>query len=60
ILADEPTGNLDSENGAAVQDLLASLALERGKTLLVATHSPDVVRLAGRVLSIQDGRLVEG
>lgn len=59
ILADEPTGNLDAETGQTVLELLGRLLKERGKTLLVATHSQDLVSLADRVLDLTDGRLVE-
>ena len=58
LLADEPTGNLDSRNGARVLDLLWGLAAERGTTLVVATHSPDVAARAGRIVELQDGRVV--
>ena len=56
IVADEPTGNLDSENGANVLALLASLNHEMGVTVLLATHASDVAAAAGRVLRMKDGR----
>jgi putative ABC transport system ATP-binding protein len=59
ILADEPTGNLDSESGAHVLDLLEGLAGSAEKTLLVVTHSHEVARRAHRVLRIREGVLVE-
>ncbi len=59
ILADEPTGNLDADTGAQVLDLLTQLARERGKTLIMVTHSPDVAALADRTLRLDHGRLVE-
>ena len=59
ILADEPTGNLDTSTGAAILDLLTSLARARGATLLIVTHTDDVVRRADRVLSIRDGIVSE-
>ncbi len=59
ILADEPTGNLDADTGAQVLDLLTRLARERGKTLLMVTHSPDVAALADRTLKLDHGRLME-
>jgi putative ABC transport system ATP-binding protein len=59
VLADEPTGNLDSKTGAMILDLLQGLASERGVTLLVVTHSRDVAAAADRVLRIQDGHLLE-
>ncbi len=59
ILADEPTGNLDADTGAQVLDLLTRLARERGKTLIIVTHSPDVAALADRTLKLDHGRLIE-
>src|SRR3989442_1604701 len=59
ILADEPTGNLDLETGRQVLDLLDRLTRRAGKTMVMATHSAEVVGLADRILTIQDGRLVE-
>ena len=59
ILADEPTGNLDVDIGRDVVALLEGLARDRGKTLIVATHSHEVAGRADRVLRIRDHRLVE-
>jgi putative ABC transport system ATP-binding protein len=59
VIADEPTGNLDSENGRRVIDLLASLNAEMGITLLMATHAPDLAAAAGRVVHMRDGRLAD-
>ena len=59
VLADEPTGNLDLETGLVVLGLLDRLTRRAGKTLLMATHSPEVVGIADRVFRIEDGRLVE-
>jgi putative ABC transport system ATP-binding protein len=59
VLADEPTGNLDEETGAQVLGLLLDLTRGAGKTLLMATHSPEVVPLADSVFRIHEGRLVE-
>jgi putative ABC transport system ATP-binding protein len=59
VLADEPTGNLDSKTGSRILQLLRSLSQDRGVTLLVVTHSMEVAKVADRVLRIQDGRLVE-
>jgi putative ABC transport system ATP-binding protein len=59
VLADEPTGNLDLDTGLAVLGLLDRLTRGAGKTLLMATHSREVVGLADRVLAIHEGRLVE-
>ncbi|MBT8398481.1 MAG: ABC transporter ATP-binding protein [Gemmatimonadetes bacterium] len=59
VLADEPTGNLDSKTGASILSLLQNLASDRGATLLVVTHSQEVAAAAHRVLRIHDGRLAE-
>ncbi len=59
LLADEPTGNLDGETGRAVMDTLVGLVRRNGGTMLVVTHSREVVELADRVLGIQDGTLVD-
>jgi putative ABC transport system ATP-binding protein len=59
VLADEPTGNLDLENGLAVLGILDRLTRSAGKTLVMATHSPEVVGLADRVFRIEECRLVE-
>lgn len=59
ILADEPTGNLDLETGREVLTLLDSLVREQGRTLVMATHSREVVDLADRILTIHQGRLEE-
>lgn len=58
ILADEPTGNLDEETGAAVLDLLVGEVRARGRTLVMATHSLDVLALADAAFTIHGGRLV--
>ncbi|MEW2382180.1 ABC transporter ATP-binding protein [Micromonospora sp. NPDC047707] len=59
LVADEPTGQLDSETGRSVMDLLRALVHARGMTALVATHDPTLMELADRVLVLRDGRLVE-
>jgi putative ABC transport system ATP-binding protein len=59
ILADEPTGNLDLETAHHVMRLLDELCRQRGKTLIVATHSREVMGLADRVVSIRGGQIVE-
>lgn len=58
IFADEPTGNLDSVNGAAVLELLLELHSERSTTLLLVTHSPEIALRADRVVTLKDGRVV--
>ena len=57
LIADEPTGNLDSANGAAVLALLTELNRETGVTVLLATHAPDVAAAAHRTLRLRDGQL---
>jgi putative ABC transport system ATP-binding protein len=59
LLADEPTGNLDEDMGAAVAELLDELVSAQGGTLVVVTHSLDLARRMDRVLRIDHGRLVE-
>jgi putative ABC transport system ATP-binding protein len=58
LLADEPTGNLDSETGAEIVDLLLSLSAQGRRTVIVVTHDLDVARRTGRVVRMQDGRLL--
>jgi putative ABC transport system ATP-binding protein len=57
LLADEPTGQLDSETGAAVMQLLRQLVTEEGATAIVATHDPSVEAVADTVVHLADGRL---
>ncbi|OZV75895.1 ABC transporter [Micromonospora echinospora] len=59
LIADEPTGQLDSETGQAVMDLLRALVRARGMTALVATHDPALVEAADRVVTLRDGRRVD-
>ncbi|MFI5494218.1 ABC transporter ATP-binding protein [Actinoplanes sp. NPDC051859] len=59
LIADEPTGQLDSETGRSIMDLLRALVDERGMTALVATHDPSLIDRADRVLTLRDGRLAE-
>jgi putative ABC transport system ATP-binding protein len=59
ILADEPTGNLDADTAAGVLQLLDALARETGRTVVMATHSREVIGVADRILGIQRGMLVE-
>ncbi len=58
ILADEPTGNLDEETGAQMMSLLARLARERGRTLLIVTHSLEAASRADRILRLSHGELL--
>lgn len=57
VVADEPTGNLDSETGRRVLELLWELSAEHGTTLLLVTHDPELARRAQRVVGLRDGRL---
>ena len=57
LLADEPTGNLDIETGEEVLGLLDRLVRQRGRTLIMATHSREIAATADRVLEIRDGQL---
>ena len=59
VLADEPTGNLDTDTSAGVIALLCELAARDGRLLLLATHSEEAVAAADRVLRLDQGRLVE-
>jgi putative ABC transport system ATP-binding protein len=59
LLADEPTGNLDSDNAAHILDLLVNLRLERKLSLLIVTHSTEVAERADRIIRMKDGRVVE-
>jgi len=59
ILADEPTGNLDSANGENILDLLAELSTELGTAMLMVTHSPDAARICHRSLHMRDGVIVK-
>ena len=58
VLADEPTGNLDAENGTLVLQLLDTLTRQAGKNLVMVTHSEEVIGIADRVLRLKDGKLV--
>jgi putative ABC transport system ATP-binding protein len=58
ILADEPTGNLDEDTGRNVLNLLLELTRDVGKTLVMATHNPEIVPLADRVCRIHEGKLI--
>ena len=60
LLADEPTGNLDSATGAQVVDLLLELNRARGSTLVLVTHDPALAGRAGRAITLRDGRVVNG
>ena len=59
VLADEPTGNLDSVTGHHVIELLVAINRERARTLVLVTHDPELASLADEVISLRDGRVVE-
>ena len=59
LLADEPTGNLDSVNGAAIIDLLFGLRERHDATLVMVTHAPDLAQRCDRVITLSDGRITE-
>ncbi len=59
ILADEPTGNLDSKSGREVMALMSELARERNKAVVIVTHDSRIMGIADRVLWLEDGRLSE-
>jgi putative ABC transport system ATP-binding protein len=58
ILADEPTGALDTENGQAIMALLTEIAKDRSRGVLVVTHDPRILPFANRVVHVEDGRIV--
>lgn len=59
VLADEPTGNLDSESGATILELLQILCTEDGKTVVIVTHDPDAAAIASRIVRLRDGSVLE-
>ena len=58
LLADEPTGNLDSENSKAVLEVMRDLNERLGQTILMITHDPEAASYASRKVHIRDGRIV--
>jgi putative ABC transport system ATP-binding protein len=59
LLADEPTGNLDSATGHQIIELLVAVNRTRGRTLVLVTHDPELAALADEVIALKDGRLVD-
>jgi len=57
LLADEPTGNLDSTNGAAIMDLLFDLRDQYGATLVLVTHDPTLAQRCDRAINLADGKI---
>lgn len=60
ILADEPTGNLDSRTSQDVMGLLKISARELGQTIVMITHNEEIAQLADRIIRIEDGHIVKG
>ena len=60
LLADEPTGQLDSATGRSIMGLLRSIVRSEGVTAIIATHDPMLIDLADRVVELRDGRLLDG
>jgi putative ABC transport system ATP-binding protein len=60
VLADEPTGNLDTKNSDAVLEMLLRSNRELGQTTLMITHNPEAAAIAGRILHMRDGEIVDG
>jgi putative ABC transport system ATP-binding protein len=57
LMADEPTGNLDSQSGKEIMDLITSLNRDRGTTIIIVTHDPRVAGQVQRVIRVRDGEL---
>jgi ABC-type lipoprotein export system ATPase subunit len=59
ILADEPTGSLDTQSGGEIMDLLESINRDQGTTILIVTHDPKIARRTRRILTMRDGKIVD-
>ncbi len=59
ILADEPTGNLDSKTGKEILELLRNLQKEQGKTLIIVTHDANIAKYANRIACLSDGKVIK-
>jgi putative ABC transport system ATP-binding protein len=57
LLADEPTGNLDTKTGTAIMNLLQDLNQNQGKTIIMVTHDPAIAKYARRMIRIVDGKI---
>jgi putative ABC transport system ATP-binding protein len=60
LLADEPTGNLDTKRTDEIGEVLRDLNRNTGLTLIMVTHNPRIAGLAGRIVEMRDGRIYEG
>ena len=58
LLADEPTGNLDSKSGREIMAIIQQLNREQGITVIIVTHDPNIARHTGRIVRLRDGRIV--
>ena len=59
VIADEPTGNLDSVTGKMIMEALTNFHKNQGKTMVVVTHDPKIANYADEIVSIKDGQIVE-
>lgn len=59
IIADEPTGNLDSKSGAIIMDILKKLHQEKNTTMVIVTHDPNIASYSEQIIKIQDGKIIE-
>ena len=59
IIADEPTGNLDSKSGKAIMKIISSLH-KKGKTIMTVTHDLNIAKLAERKITLKDGKIING
>ncbi len=59
ILADEPTGSLDTQSGGEIMDLLETINRDQGTTILIVTHDPKIARRTRRILTMRDGKIVD-
>jgi putative ABC transport system ATP-binding protein len=58
ILADEPTGNLDTKTSVEIMELFVKLNRDAGRTILLVTHEPDIAAFSGRIIRFLDGRVI--